>query len=509
MIVERYGFKVNPYVFFTAAGLVLLFVILGVSIPHKMEVAFQAIQAFIIDQFGWFYILAVAIFLGFTLWLAFSRYSAIKLGPDDSEPDYSFGTWLAMLFSAGMGIGLMFFSVAEPMLHFIDPRTAEPRSIDAARRALNLSFFHYGLHAWAIYAVVGLSLGYMAHRQRLPLTIRSVFYPLFGDRINGFLGNAIDTFAIIGTLFGLATSLGFGAMQISAGLEHLGVFPATTTSQLILIAVVTALATLSVLSGLDRGIKRLSELNLGFGLLLMLFVFILGPTAFLMSSFVQTIGIYLQNLIGTTFRTDAFIGTEWQSSWTMFYWGWWIAWSPFVGMFIARISRGRTIREFITGVLLMPTLLSFIWFSIFGNTALHIELFGTGGIAEVVEQNVAVALFVLLEQLPWPTLTSVLSMIVIATFFVTSADSGALVVDIMSANGALDTPTKQRFFWAILIGVIAGVLLVSGGLLAFQTAIITMALPFCAIILLMCYSLLTGLRAEAGELDHPVETVEE
>ena len=509
MIVERYGFKVNPYVFFTAAGLVLLFVFLGVSIPHKMEVAFQAIQAFIIDQFGWFYILAVAIFLGFTLWLAFSRYSAIKLGPDDSEPDYSFGTWLAMLFSAGMGIGLMFFSVAEPMLHFIDPRTAEPRSIDAARRALNLSFFHYGLHAWAIYAVVGLSLGYMAHRQRLPLTIRSVFYPLFGDRINGFLGNAIDTFAIIGTLFGLATSLGFGAMQISAGLEHLGVFPATTTSQLILIAVVTALATLSVLSGLDRGIKRLSELNLGFGLLLMLFVFILGPTAFLMSSFVQTIGIYLQNLIGTTFRTDAFIGTEWQSSWTMFYWGWWIAWSPFVGMFIARISRGRTIREFITGVLLMPTLLSFIWFSIFGNTALHIELFGTGGIAEVVEQNVAVALFVLLEQLPWPTLTSVLSMIVIATFFVTSADSGALVVDIMSANGALDTPTKQRFFWAILIGVIAGVLLVSGGLLAFQTAIITMALPFCAIILLMCYSLLTGLRAEAGELDHPVETVEE
>ena len=509
MIVERFGFKVNPYVFFASAGLVLLFVILGISIPHKMEVAFQAIQAFIIDQFGWFYILAVAIFLGFTLWLAFSRYSAIKLGPDDSEPDYSFSTWLAMLFSAGMGIGLMFFSVAEPMLHFIDPRTAEPRSIDAARRALNLSFFHYGLHAWAIYAVVGLSLGYMAHRQRLPLTIRSAFYPLIGDRINGFLGNAVDTFAIIGTLFGLATSLGFGAMQISAGLEHLGVFPATTTSQLILIAVVTALATLSVLSGLDRGIKRLSELNLGLGLLLMFFVFVLGPTAFLMSSFVQTIGLYLQNLIGTTFRTDAFIGTEWQSSWTMFYWGWWIAWSPFVGMFIARISRGRTIREFITGVLLMPTLLSFIWFSIFGNTALHIELFGPGGIAAAVEENVAVALFVLLEQLPWPTLTSVLSMIVIATFFVTSADSGALVIDIMSANGALDTPTKQRFFWSVIIGVIAGVLLVSGGLLAFQTAIIAMALPFCAIILLMCYSLLTGLRAEAGVLDHPVETVEE
>lgn len=509
MIVERYGFKINPYVFFPSAGLILLFVILGVSFPMRTEMAFTALQAFIVDNFGWFYILSVAIFLGFTIWLAFSRYSAIKLGPDDSEPDYGFGTWLAMLFSAGMGIGLLFFSVAEPMLHFIDPRTGEPHSIDAARRALNLSFFHWGLHAWAIYVVVGLSLAYVAHRHRLPLTIRSAFYPLFGERIHGAIGNAIDTFAVFGTLFGLATSLGFGAMQINAGLAHLGIVPVTTINQLILIGVITALASLSAVSGLDRGIKVLSELNMGFGLLLLLFVFVLGPSVFLLSSWVQSIGYYLQNLVGTTFRTDAFIGTKWQGAWTMFYWGWWIAWSPFVGMFIARISRGRSIREFILGVLLVPTVLTFIWITVFGGTALHIELFQGGGIATVVQGNVPAALFVLLEKLPWGTVTSVLAMIVIATFFVTSADSGALVIDILTADGALDTPAHQRLFWAIAAGAVAAALLIAGGLLALQTAAITMALPFCVIMLMMCYSLLKGLRAEAGVLEPPPATREE
>jgi choline/glycine/proline betaine transport protein len=509
MLVERHGFKINPYVFFPSAGLILLFVILGVSFPRRAEAAFSTVQTFIVDNFGWFYILSVAIFLGFTIWLAFSRYANIKLGPDDAEPDYSFGTWLAMLFSAGMGIGLIFFSVAEPMLHFIDPRSGEPQSIDAARRALNLTFFHWGLHAWAIYVVVGLSLAYVAHRHRLPLTIRSALYPLFGERIYGAIGNAVDTFAVFGTLFGLATSLGFGAMQINAGLAHLGILPASTLNQLILIGVITGLATASAVSGLDRGIKVLSELNMVFGLLLLAFVFVLGPTVFLLSSLVQSIGYYLQNLVGTTFRTDAFIGTKWQGSWTMFYWGWWIAWSPFVGMFIARISRGRTIRQFITGVLLVPTLLTFIWLTVFGNTALHIELFGAGGIAEIVQQNVPVALFVLLEQLPWATATSVLAMIVIATFFVTSADSGALVIDILTAEGDLKTPVKQRFFWAVTAGAVAAALLLSGGLLALQTAAITMALPFCAIMLLMCYSLLTGLRAEAGVLEAPAGAKEE
>lgn len=496
MLVERYGFKINPYVFIPSAGAIVLFVILGVSLPRRMEAFFKALQGFIISNFGWFYILSVAIFLLFTIWLALSRYADIRLGPDDSVPDYRFGTWLAMLFSAGMGIGLLFFSVAEPILHFINPPTAEPRTIEAARRAVHLTFFHWGLHAWAIYTVVGLSLAYFTHRHRLPLTIRSAFYPLFGERIYGAIGNTIDTFAVFGTMFGIATSLGLGVMQVNAGLAHLHLLPVSPLNQLILIAVITLVATASVVSGLDRGIKWLSELNMGLGLLLVGAVFLFGPTVFLVSSLVQSIGYYLQNLVGTTFRTDAFIGTEWQGAWTMFYWGWWIAWSPFVGMFIARISRGRTIREFILGVMLVPTLLTFVWLVVFGNTALHIELFQGGGIAPAVQANVPVALFVLLEKLPWSGATSVLAIVVIATYFVTSSDSGSLVIDILTADGDLDPPIRQRVFWALTEGAVAAALLLSGGLVALQTAAITTALPFCAIMLMMCYSLVKGLRAE-------------
>jgi choline/glycine/proline betaine transport protein len=500
MLVEKYGLKLNPWVFGPSAGLILALVALGVAFPRRVGEAAAALQKFIIETFGWFYIASVGFFLFFIVWLMFSRYGDVRLGPDDSRPDYRFGSWLAMLFSAGMGIGILFFSVAEPIMHFSSPPVGEPGSIDAARRAMHLTFFHWGLHAWAIYAVVGLSLAYFTYRHNLPLTIRSAFYPLFGERIYGPIGNMVDTFAVFGTMFGLATSLGLGAMQVNTGLAHLGLMPVSTTNQLILIASITLIATASVIAGLERGIKFLSEINMYLGLGLVLAVFLLGPTIFLLSSLVQSIGYYLQNLVGTTFRTDAFIGTEWQSSWTMFYWAWWIAWSPFVGMFIARISRGRTIQEFIAGVLLTPTLLTFVWLVVLGNTAVHIELFGGGGIAAAVKENVPVALFVMLEKLPLSTLTSLIAVVVIATFFVTSSDSGSLVIDILTADGALDAPVVQRVFWAFTQGGVAAALLLSGGLSALQTAAIVTALPFCAVMLLMCYSLVKGLREELRPL---------
>jgi choline/glycine/proline betaine transport protein len=497
MVVEKYGLKLNPWVFGPSAALIVLFVLLGVLMPRRVEVAFTAAQAFIVQTFGWFYIASVGFFLFFVLWLMISRYGDVRLGPDDSRPEYRFGTWLAMLFSAGMGIGLLYFSVAEPITHFSAPPVGEPGSVDAARRAMNLTFFHWGLHAWAIYIVVGLSLAYFTYRHNLPLTIRSAFYPLFGERIYGPIGNVVDTFAVVGTMFGISTSLGLGAMQVNTGLAHLGWLPVSATNQLILISVITLIATTSVMSGLDRGIKLLSEMNMILGLLLVLFVFLVGPTIFLLSSLVQSIGFYLQNLVGTTFRTDAFIGTAWQANWTMFYWGWWIAWSPFVGMFIARISRGRTIREFIAGAMLVPTFLTFVWLVVFGNTALHLELFGVGGIVEAVKANTSVALFVFLEKLPWATISSVLAIVVIATYFVTSSDSGSMVIDILTADGELDAPVVQRVFWALTQGAVAAALLLSGGLSALQTAAIITALPFCGVMLLMCYSLLLGLREEA------------
>ena len=496
MVVQKWGMRINPVVFFTSAGLIGLFVLLGALLPKRMGSLFAWLQRAIVDNFGWFYILSVAFFLVFVVWLALSRHGSVRLGPDDALPDYSFTSWFAMLFSAGMGIGLLFFSVAEPVMHFTSPPVGEPGTIDAARRAMHLTFFHWGLHAWSIYIVVGLSLAYFTYRHNLPLTIRSAFYPLFGERIYGPIGNAIDIFAVFGTMFGIATSLGLGVMQVNAGLAHLNLFPVSTTNQLILIAAITGLATASVASGLDVGIKRLSEMNMVLGLALVLLVFVLGPTVFLLSSFVQSLGNYLQNLVGTTFRTDAFIGTEWQASWTMFYWGWWIAWSPFVGMFIARISRGRTIREFISGVLVVPTLLTFVWLVVFGNTALHLEIFGPGGISAAVQENVPVALFALLERLPLSLLTSILALVVIVTYFVTSADSGSLVIDILTAEGETETPVGQRVFWALSAGAVAAVLLLSGGLAGLQTAVITMALPFTVVMLLMCNSLVRGLNAE-------------
>jgi choline/glycine/proline betaine transport protein len=488
--------KINPFVFFVSATVIVMFVVLGSLFTEFMKQFFNTLQNSIISYFGWFYILAVAFFLIFIIWLYLSPYGNIKLGKDDDVPVFSNTSWFAMLFSAGMGIGLLFYSVAEPVLHFSNPPGgAAPESIEAAKQAINLTFFHWGLHAWAIYIIIGLSLAYFGYRHDLPLSIRSTLYPMIGDRIYGFIGNIVEVMAIFGTVFGVATSLGLGVLQINSGLNYLGVLPVSTFNQILLIIGITLAATMSVVSGLTKGIRILSEMNLAFGFLLMMFIIIVGPTIFLLSSFVQGTGDYLQNLISLTFNTDAYQGIEWQKSWTMFFWGWWISWSPFVGMFIARISRGRTIREFIRGILIVPTIVTFIWVIAFGNTALYIELFGSGGLVQIVSESVPISLFALLEKLPLTVLTSTLATAVVATFFVTSADSGSLVVCILATGGDPEPSVYQRVFWAFSQGAVAAVLLLTGGLAALQTAAITTALPFCIIMLFMCRSLVKGLRA--------------
>lgn len=486
----------NKTVSFTAGGLILLFVAVASLFTDSFGAQVSAVQAAIVGNFGWFYILAVAGFLMFALWLFVSPYSAIKLGKDDDEPEFSYPTWFAMLFSAGMGIGLLFYGVAEPMIHFATPRIGEGGTPDAAREAMNLAFLHWGLHAWGIYIVVGLALGYFAYRHDLPLTVRSALYPLLGDRIRGWPGHIVDIVAIFGTLFGIATSLGLGVMQINAGLNYLGLLSVGTTQQMVLILVITAIATASAVSGVGKGVRRLSELNMLAGLLLLAFVFLFGPTVFLLSTLVENIGRYLWTLPYTSFRTLPYSGADWQASWTMFYWGWWISWAPFVGMFIARVSRGRTIREFIGGVLFAPVAMTFVWFTVFGETAIHIEMFDGGGMAKAVADSVPTALFVMLDRLPLSTISSAIATLMVITFFVTSADSGALVIDIIGSGGDQDPPIATRIFWAVLSGVVAAILLLVGGLQALQTAAVTTALPFTIVMVLMCVCLVISLREE-------------
>jgi len=447
---------------------------------------------------------SVAVFLIFVIGLALSRYGQVKLGPDDAEPDYSYMTWFAMLFSAGMGIGLMFFGVAEPVIHFLEPPVGEGGTIEAARQSMTTTFFHWGIHAWAIYIVTGLALAYFSFRHGLPLTIRSALYPLLGERIHGPIGHTVDIFAVLGTMFGVATSLGLGVMQVNAGIDYLFDTGVSTGIQIALIAVITLLATGSVVAGLDKGIRRISELNLILALLLLLFVLFTGPTVFLMNALFQNIGDYVSSIADKTFQLYAYEPNPWISSWTLFYWGWWISWSPFVGMFIARVSRGRTIREFVIGVLLVPAGFTFLWLTVFGDTALHAALTDPGSsIVAMVQDNLPVALFALLDELPWSALMSLIATVLVITFFVTSSDSGSLVIDMLTSGGRNDTAVWQRVFWAVSEGLVAAVLLVAGGLTALQTAAIASALPFAIVMLFMCYGLLRGLQISHGGLHVP------
>ncbi|WP_299494372.1 BCCT family transporter [uncultured Shewanella sp.] len=488
--------SINAPVFFSSVLLIFLLVSIGAFWPEQSQVIFKSLQQWLEAKTGWLYILGVAVFLIFIIFLMVSRFGDIKLGPDHAEPDYSYKSWIAMLFSAGMGIGLMFFGVAEPVMHFLAPPDATPETIAAAKEAMKITFFHWGIHAWAIYAVVALSLAYFSYRHKLPLLPRSALYPLIGERIYGPIGHAVDTFAVLGTMFGVATSLGFGVLQLNSGLNYLLDVPISTTVQVVLIIAITLIATLSVFSGLDKGVKRLSELNLGLAFLLLVFVLLFGPTVDLLRAFVQNTGGYLSDLVGKTFNLYAYEQkNDWLGGWTLLYWGWWISWSPFVGTFIARISRGRTIREFLVGVLFVPTAFTFLWMTVFGNTAIDaISHHGALYLKEAVSSDVSVALFKFFEYLPMPTLLSSIGLCLVVTFFVTSSDSGSLVIDNLTSGGDTEAPVWQRIFWALLQGVVASVLLLAGGLQALQTITIASALPFLLVMLLMCLGLFKALK---------------
>ena len=455
---------------------------------------------------GWFFTLSVNIILLFILYLMFSQYGNIRLGGNDAEPDFSTLSWFAMLFSAGMGIGLLFYGVAEPMFHFHSPPVAVDSAAEAARNAMKYTFLHWGLHPWAIYALVALALAFFSFNKGQPLSIRSIFYPLLGEKINGGWGNLIDILATIATLFGVATSLGFGVQQINAGLSHLLGIEQSPLVQLFLILGITTIATISVVRGLDAGIRKLSELNIWLASALLLFVFLFGPTLFILKGFIENIVVYLGSFAEIATWNETFENTAWQNDWTVFYWAWWIAWSPFVGMFIARVSRGRTIREFLMGVLFIPTIVTFLWITVFGNSALYIDLFKGGNLGQRVTENVPLSLFLLLEHLPFTSILSVLGVLVVVSFFVTSSDSGSMVIDIITAGGNPDPPIPQRLFWAILEGLVAASLLLSGGLVALQSAVIATGLPFAIVLLILTYSLKKGLNEYTGVQTFTVKT---
>ncbi len=495
---------INKAVFYTSALLIFILVAFAAAFPDVADKNFKALQQQIFANASWFYILAVALILLSVTFLGLSRYGDIKLGPDHSEPDFSYHSWFAMLFSAGMGIGLMFFGVAEPVMHYLSPPVGTPETVEAAKEAMRLTFFHWGLHAWAIYAIVALILAFFSYRHGLPLTLRSALYPIIGDRIYGPIGHAVDIFAVIGTVFGVATSLGYGVLQVNAGLNHLFGIPINETVQVILIVVITALATLSVVSGLDKGIRILSELNLGLAVLLLILVLLLGPTVLLLKSFVENTGGYLSELVSKTFNLYAYEpkSSNWLGGWTLLYWGWWLSWSPFVGMFIARVSRGRTIRQFVTGVLFVPAGFTLMWMTVFGNSAIYLIMNkGAADLAGTVQQDVSLALFNFLEHFPFSGVLSVIAMAMVVVFFVTSADSGAMVVDTLASGGAKNTPVWQRIFWASLMGVVAIALLIAGGLGALQTVTIASALPFSVILLVSIYGLLKALRRDQTKRD--------
>jgi choline/glycine/proline betaine transport protein len=489
-------------VFGVSVLVILMFLVAGITATDTVGVAFDALQTGIAGTLGWYYILVVTGFLVFVIWLGSSRFGRLRLGPPDSRPEYRYLTWFAMLFTAGMGIGLVFWAVAEPLSHFANPPMAEAGTAAAREEAMRFTFFHWGLHAWAIYIVVGVSLGYFAYRHGLPLAVRSALYPLLGDRVHGRLGDLVDIFAVFGTMFGVATSLGFGILQVNAGLASLGVLEQSTTVQLLLIAGITFAAVMSLLAGLDKGILRLSVTNLSIGMVLMLFVVFAGPTVSVLASFVQDVGGYAQSLPEMALWTDQPDSSGWQTANTIFYWGWWISWAPFVGMFIARVSRGRTIREFVFGVLLVPVALTLLWLAVFGNTAFAVDAETDGQLTAQVAEDPAIALFGLLDQLPLTSIMTVLAIVLVATYFVTSSDSASLVIDMLTSGGRTDAPKIQRVFWATLEGGIAAVLLLAGagGLAALQTAAVTTALPFSIVMIVMCIGLIRALYADDRRL---------
>ena len=479
-------------VFYVSTIIIALFVIWGAASPSSLNsVASDALE-WMITSFGWFYMLITAFFVLFVIVLAISPFGNIKLGKDDDEPEFSWLSWIGMLFAAGIGVGFVFFGVAEPLLYYNDPPVGiEPGTRDAALAGLRYGAYHWAFHPWAIFSIVGLTLAYVQFRKGKPALISSAFYPFLGNKTDGKIGKTIDILAVLATCTGVATTFGLSAMQMTGGLSYLTPIPNTTSVQLIIIAIVTVCFMISAASGLDKGIKILSNTNIAIAGILMLFIIIFGPTLFIAESFVTTLGGYISNVVPMALTLTPFSESDWLGKNTIFFWAWHIAWAPFMGLFIARISKGRTVRQFISGVLLVPAVIAVLWFSVFGGTALNIEIDGAGGLATIVDSNVELALFAMLEHLPFGLITSTIGIILIFIFFITSADSATYVLSSMTSRGSLAPPMKIKVIWGLLIAGTASILLVSGGggLDALQTASLIAALPFAIVMIFLIISI--------------------
>jgi BCCT family betaine/carnitine transporter len=499
--IRTWGMDIHNPVFIVSSLLVSVFVIGTLLFPDSAKHVFDGSKAWSIDNFDWLFLVSSNFFVLFCLTLIVLPVGRIRLGGVDARPEFSTLSWFAMLFAAGMGIGLMFWSVAEPVAYYTGwhgtPLGVEKNTTEAAQLAMGATMFHWGLHPWAIYSVVALSLAFFAYNKNLPLTIRSAFFPFIKDRSWGWAGHVIDVVAVMATIFGLATSLGFGAQQASGGLNYLFGIPNAINTQIAIIIGVTAVALVSVVRGLDGGVKILSNVNMLLALVLLLFVIIVGQGLGIFPGLIETATAYADNLL----LLSNWIGREDETfyhGWTVFYWAWWISWSPFVGMFIARVSKGRTVREFLLAVLLIPTLVTVVWMTAFGGSGLNQAVAHTGQLADGIT-DVALSLFYMLENLPLTTVTSVIGIVLVLVFFVTSSDSGSLVIDSITAGGKLDAPVPQRVFWAAMEGLIAGALLFGGGadaLGALQAAAITVGLPFTLVLFAMCIALYAGLKHE-------------
>jgi glycine betaine transporter len=491
-------FKLKKNIVFAISLLiVLLLVLIGVYTPEGLDAWTADMHSYIISNFGWTYLLSAFLFLLFSLFMAFSKYGEIKLGGDHEKPRFSYFGWFSMLFAAGMGIGLIFWGVAEPMSHYLNPPAyIADASPEAAKFAMRYSFFHWGVHPWAIYIVMSLSIAYFSFRRGMPPLISSCFYPLIGDRIYGPIGYFIDILAVFATVFGIVTSLGLGALQINTGLAWVFPFEATYTTTVIIIAVVTVLFMISSMTGLDKGIQILSKTNVMLAILILLFMLFVGPTNMSMNVLVSTFADYASSLFSMSLSTNPFRGLEWTQNWTLFYWAWWISWSPFVGLFVASISRGRTIREFVTGALIVPTLLTFVWFSVFGGAAFNLELHQGAGIAAAVSEDISTGLFKLYSFYPLSEVLTMLTVVLLVVFFVTSADSATFVLSMMTSGGQENPPAAKKLIWGLTVSATAAILLFSGGLEGLQRMAIAAALPFAGIMLLLCLCLLRGVRYE-------------
>jgi len=495
------GDRLNPVVFFGSSILIVVFALWTMFFTENAEGLINTLLGWVSDTFGWYYFLTVVAYLVFVIFIAASRFGDIRLGPDHSKPEFNLVSWASMLFAAGIGIDLLFFCISEPVSQFLNPPQGEGGTVEAARHAMELTFLHWGISGWGIYTLVGMSLAYFSYRHKLPLTIRSALYPVFGERIYGPIGHAVDIAAVLGTVFGIATSLGIGVIQLNYGLSAMFGLPESTWIQALLVTMIVVFATLSAISGVERGIRRLSEFNMLLATALMIFVLFAGPTLFLLNAFVLNLGDYVSNFISLSFNTYAHDQPEdWLNAWTLFFWAWWIAWGPFVGLFLARISRGRTIRQFTIGTLILPLTFMMIWMSIMGNSAIDMVMKGAQEFGELAVETPASSIYIFMQSLPWAGVTTIVVSILALVFFVTSGDSGALVLSNLTSiltDVNHDAPIWMRIFWAVIIGLLTLALLMAGGLGALQGTVVIMGLPFSVVLFFMMFGLFRALKTES------------